>query len=116
MTIEQTVEIPVNRRIFLDLPPNLPSGKARLEVRVTPVTEIPSQEPVDRLLAMTGAIDLCDSASGEYGRERRVRVSLMELYGSCEGEDTLDAYLERKRVDKTLEDKRFAPRSKETGT
>jgi hypothetical protein len=113
MTIEQTVEIPVNRRILLDLPQNLPSGKARVEVRVTPVTEVPPQEPVDRLLAMTDAIDLCDSASGEYGR--CVRVSLMDLYGSCEGEDTLDAYLERKRADKTLEDRRFAPRSKQTG-
>jgi hypothetical protein len=115
MTIEQTVEIPVNRRIFLDLPQNLPSGKARLEVCVTPVTEVPPQEPVDRLLAMTEAIDVCESASGEYGREHRVRVSLMDLYGSCEGEDTLDAYFERKRADKALEDNRFAPRSTEMG-
>jgi hypothetical protein len=115
MTIEQTVEIPVNRRIFLDLPQNLPSGKARLEVRVTPVTEVPPQEPADRFGEMAEAIAVCESASGEYGRERRIRVSLMDLYGSCEGEDTLDAYFERKRADKTLEDKRFAPRSKETG-
>jgi hypothetical protein len=37
MTIEQTIEIPANRRIFLDLPPDLLSGKARVEVRVDEV-------------------------------------------------------------------------------
>ncbi|MDR1096220.1 MAG: hypothetical protein LBL31_07505 [Spirochaetaceae bacterium] len=115
MTIEQTVEIPVNRRILLDLPQNLPSGKARVEVRVTPVTEVLPQEPVGRLLAMTCAEDVCDSAAGEYGREQCVRVSLMDLYGSCEGEDTLGAYFERKRADRALENKRFAPRSKKAG-
>ena len=32
MTIEQTIEIPVSRRIFLDLPPELPVGKAKITV------------------------------------------------------------------------------------
>jgi hypothetical protein len=89
MTIEQTVEIPANRRIFLDLPPDLPSGKARVEVRMAEV-----QPP---------------------GKADTPALSLMDLYGSCEGEDTLDAYFERKRADKALEEKRFAPRSMETG-
>jgi hypothetical protein len=111
MIIKQTVEIPVNRRIFLDLPPGLPSGKARVEVRVTPVTE----EPVDQLLGMTRGAAVCESAPDEYGREHCVRVSLMDLYGSCEGEDTLDAYFERKRADKTLEGKRLAPRFQGAG-
>jgi hypothetical protein len=85
MTIEQTVEIPVNRRIFLVLP----SGKARVEVRVA---EVPPPGKTDAPL-----------------------LSLMDLYGSCEGEDTLDAYFECKRADKALEEERFASRSKETG-
>jgi hypothetical protein len=38
MDIEQTVEIPVNRRIFLDLPLALPAGKAKPELKVTPVS------------------------------------------------------------------------------
>jgi len=40
MTITQTVEIPVNRRIFLDLPLELPVGKAK--VTVTPHVEKPA--------------------------------------------------------------------------
>jgi hypothetical protein len=37
MTIEQTIEIPADHRIFLDLPHELPVGKAK--VTVTPQTD-----------------------------------------------------------------------------
>ncbi|MDR1470077.1 MAG: hypothetical protein LBT00_12380 [Spirochaetaceae bacterium] len=63
-----------------------------------------------------------DSASGKARVEVRVihatdapSLSLMDLYGSCEGEDTLDAYFERKRADKALEDNRFSPRLTKMG-
>jgi hypothetical protein len=41
MTITQTVEIPADRRIHLDLevPLETPAGKARLEVKVIPVVD-----------------------------------------------------------------------------
>ena len=32
MTITQTIEIPASRRVFLDLPPELPTGKAKITV------------------------------------------------------------------------------------
>ncbi|MDR1046388.1 MAG: hypothetical protein LBL64_01315 [Treponema sp.] len=32
MTIEQTVEIPDSRRVFFDLPPQIPAGKARIAI------------------------------------------------------------------------------------
>lgn len=38
MTITQTIEIPFNRRIFLDLPPELPVGKAKVELNIVPET------------------------------------------------------------------------------
>ena len=38
MTITQTVEIPADYRIFLDLPHELPIGKAKVELTVTPVS------------------------------------------------------------------------------
>ena len=40
MTITQTVEIPESRQIFLDLPHDLPVGKAK--ITVTPQTEKPA--------------------------------------------------------------------------
>jgi hypothetical protein len=36
MTIEQTVEIPANRQITLEVPPQIPTGKARIEFKVIP--------------------------------------------------------------------------------
>ena len=36
MTIEQTVEIPANRQITLEVPPQIPTGKARIELKVIP--------------------------------------------------------------------------------
>jgi len=36
MTIEQTVEIPANRQITLEVPPQIPTGKARIELNVIP--------------------------------------------------------------------------------
>jgi hypothetical protein len=38
MTIEQTIEIPASHRIFLDLPRELPIGKAKVEFTITPQT------------------------------------------------------------------------------
>jgi len=35
MTIEQTIEIPASHRIFLDLPPELPVGRTKVELTFT---------------------------------------------------------------------------------
>ncbi|GHV95442.1 hypothetical protein AGMMS50293_17620 [Spirochaetia bacterium] len=36
MTIEQTIEIPENHRLFFDIPWNIPSGRAKVALTVTP--------------------------------------------------------------------------------
>jgi hypothetical protein len=38
MTIEQTIEVPPNHRVSLDLPYELPVGKTRVELTFTPIT------------------------------------------------------------------------------
>ena len=38
MIIEQTVDVPASRRIFLDLPQELPVGRAKVELSITPET------------------------------------------------------------------------------
>ena len=52
MIITQTVEIPANRRIFLDLPPELPLGKAK--VTVTPQIETPSDNAYEAVEKLRG--------------------------------------------------------------
>ena len=41
MTIEQTVEIPASRRIFIDLPPELPVGRTKIELTLTTLSNTP---------------------------------------------------------------------------
>jgi len=51
MTITQTVEIPADRRIFLDLPLELPIGRAK--VTVTPEeTHINNRTPISQFLGI----------------------------------------------------------------
>jgi len=52
MTITQTVEIPANRQIFLDLPPELPLGKAK--VTVTPQIETPADDVYETAAKLRG--------------------------------------------------------------
>jgi len=73
MTIEQTVEVPANRQIILEVPPEI--AESRVRVSVTPVAERPSVMP------------------------------LLLLRGSCKGSDTMEAYFQRKRGDKMLENR-----------
>jgi hypothetical protein len=76
MTMTQTIEIPASRRIFLDLPQYLPVGKVKLELTLT----------------------LEDTS------KKMVVPSLASLLGVDKDRDTMDAYFERKRVDKAKED------------
>ena len=44
MTIEQTIEILPNRRLVLDLPSELPIGRAKVELRIYPEKKEPVTE------------------------------------------------------------------------
>ena len=52
MIIEQTVEIPADHRIFLDLPSDLPVGKAK--ITITPQPEKPSANIYDAVTKLRG--------------------------------------------------------------
>ena len=78
MNITQTIEIPANRRVHLDIeiPPEIPIGKAKISI--TPLVE-PTETP----------------------------ISFLSFRGSREGLDTMDAYFERKRAEKEREDRKY---------
>jgi hypothetical protein len=71
MTIEKTIKIPEDHRLTLKIPNIVPPGRARVEITITPETARPKA------------------------------ATLLDLRGSCKGEDTMEAYWERKRADKT---------------
>ena len=72
MKIEKTVEIPSNRRLFVDVPPEVPVGKAILTF--TPAT-------VDKDLESAGAIWAVNHANPE-----EIKAKLQALQG-CLGEN-----------------------------
>ena len=52
MTIEQTITIPANHRIFIELPPELPVGKAK--ITVTPQAEDPATHAYEAIKNLRG--------------------------------------------------------------
>jgi hypothetical protein len=48
MTIEQTIEIPDSRRIYVDLPPQVPAGKARIAINIVAYAEADTQPDIPR--------------------------------------------------------------------
>ena len=78
MTIEQTVEIPPSRQLVLNLPQEIPIGKAKAAIVLTFSSE--QEEAAKRTAAME------------------------KLFGCCSDTgDTLDAYLERHWAENKLE-------------
>jgi hypothetical protein len=49
LTIEQTVEIAADHRIFFDLPPEFPVGKAKVALTFTPLTNIPQASGKEKI-------------------------------------------------------------------
>jgi hypothetical protein len=76
MTIEQTVEIPANHRLTLEVPREIPAGKA-----VIAFTPVPAPQPA------------------------REVSSLRSLKGIDRGRDTMEAYFKRHWADKAKEDR-----------
>jgi len=81
MTIEQTIEVPASHRVFLDLPLELPVGKAR--ITITPQAEKP--------------------AANAYGTIENLR-GLAKKMGSTL---TVDNFLEMRREDLLLEEAKY---------
>jgi len=76
MSITQTIEIPANRRVHLDFEVPIEMPIGKAQISVTSLTET------------TGT-----------------HTSLLSLRGSCKGLDTMEAYFERKRTEKVLENR-----------
>jgi len=45
MTITQTVEIPTDRRLTINMPPEVPAGRVRIEVKVIPFDAKKREKP-----------------------------------------------------------------------
>jgi len=57
MIIEQTIEVPDSRRIFFDLPPDLPVGMAKVELIFTPLSDAPQTKSNGKIRLTKKMID-----------------------------------------------------------
>ena len=57
MTIEQTVEIPANRRLTLEVPPEIPPGRAVIAFTPVPASE-GSAAPPARIAFLKGRVSV----------------------------------------------------------
>ena len=84
MTIEQTVEIPADHRLILEVPREIPPGKA-----VIAFTPVPAAKPAHRRTTAE-AIEHC------HGLAKRLGCTA-----------TSDDFLEQRRRDRELEDEQY---------
>ena len=68
MTFEQTIEVPADHRVFLDLPPELPVGKAKITL-----TAVLGNQDIDHAL---------DTQFNNHDCPEELRVKLQSLRGS----------------------------------
>jgi hypothetical protein len=85
MIIEQTIEIRADHRLVLDLPLELPLGKAKVAVTVTP--ELPRDKETKGRMSHREAIEKCR--------------------GIIKGVLSSDEFLEMRREDERLEEARY---------
>jgi hypothetical protein len=96
MTIEQTVEIPASHRLIIDLPAEIPAGRARITV----VPELPAEGGKQRLPIISRLL---------HRREERQRKAIMEFAGclkdspAFEGDPVAIFRRERDEWDERLE-------------
>ena len=60
MTITQTVDIPANRRVFIEVPREVPTGKANI------VIQFPIPQEVREVAATTEKIPVFGCAKGQF--------------------------------------------------
>ena len=64
MIITQTLEIPVDRRLIIEIPPEVPTGKAEVELKVTPIIK-KDEKPEPPLKCLVGVdTPIADSLLG----------------------------------------------------
>ena len=74
MTIIQTIEIPVDRRIILEVPPQIPAGRARVELNVIPFVKLDDKpEPPLKTLAEVST-PIADSLLGVAANLRNITL------------------------------------------
>jgi hypothetical protein len=78
MTIEQTVEIPESHRVYVDIPPEIPAGKARIAINIFEYSGVDIQQDEKR---KNSPLELIEAFSDEdEATEFATRLSMRMLH------------------------------------
>jgi hypothetical protein len=97
-TLQQTVEIPTDRRLFIDVPEEIPVGATG-----SLIFDGFGDDEIKRLKNLDTPL-------------RRKYPTLISLVGSCKGDDTMEEYFARKRAEKEFEDRQYVRRHREANS
>ncbi|GHT90124.1 hypothetical protein FACS1894137_19470 [Spirochaetia bacterium] len=100
MTMRQTIEIPASRKVHFDivLPETVPCGRTDVILNF-PITPAPD-----------GGLTESTRYQPKIPLAKRTYKSLIEMIGSCNGDDTIEEYFARKEAEKTFEDQQYLRR------
>jgi hypothetical protein len=108
MTLQQTVEIPADHRLFIDVPQEIPEGTARISILFNGFDD----DVYDSMRRHHADNDFerslehrAEQESFVYSKLPGVKryKSLAAMRGCCKGLDTMDEYFARKNADKEKE-------------
>jgi hypothetical protein len=100
MVIEQTVEIPANRRLVWDLPPELPTGRARAALTLTFEEDTGIGIENDRRLSAQEALKMGRGIAKRLGSKLSSGRFLEMRHQDRILEDSIDARARKERMQK----------------
>ena len=111
-TLQQTVEIPADHRLFIDVPEEIPAGKATLRLEwikppVKPKKDL-AEEAIESLCGLYAGVDTLDAymerRHAESGNSATAWVNPLKGRAKAFGSKlTLDRFIEMQEADKKLE-------------
>jgi hypothetical protein len=83
MTIEQTIEVPENHRIFLEIPEIIPQGMAKISLHIVPLktTPLPQTSQESKCAAFQAFIKRRKAAPPGFDYKKELLEALDEKHG-----------------------------------
>jgi hypothetical protein len=78
MIIEQTIEVPADHRLLLEIPATIPRGKAKIALHITPFEANPGES---KRLAFQSFMKFRKAAPSDFDYKKELTEALDEKHG-----------------------------------
>jgi hypothetical protein len=82
-TIERTIEVPADHRIFLEIPETIPRGLAKIALHIIPLetVSLPRENQDSRRIAFHSFMKRRKAAPPDFDYKKEMEEALAEKYG-----------------------------------